>query len=511
MPIDLSASPPEIGRALRQPLSQAQRDAYDFIVSRPAAAVWLDIGGGKTRIVLEALETLRPPGHTLIVAPIQIARNSWTEQIDRHGFTVRVRSLTDAPTPGKRTRRPRRLTAAERRALYEELRDPSTPPAVWVSSVSLLEDLIAAMGFDRPCGPEDYRDPPPGARWPFPTVVIDEAQEFKNPRAKIFRALFQTRLQIERLIELTGTPTPQSLMDLWSQMALLDGGAALGTSFAKFRDKFFLPDQRVDNHVVSWRLKPGADSQIHARVAHLAISRRNVSSLRPPDPVYGTYHVRLAGDVQRRYKDFLRERVMEFAPDLLTGVTPVIVADTAARLRAVLLQFASGTVYTGPDHRRDFEVVHDAKIPPLLRVLERTPGPVMVPYRFQADETRLLERLPAEGFHTEKFDGSPAMVERWNAGEIKAMLLQPASSGRGLNLQYGGRTIVWFTLPDSLEHWEQTNGRLVRIGQRHPVDIVRVIADDTFDVKQIPRLARKAGGQNDLRDFVDHVHSTLGP
>jgi len=512
VPIDFAQDDASLVRALRRPLDQAQRDARDFVVSRPAAAVWLDVGGGKTRVVLEALEILRPPGHTLVIAPVEIARTAWPAQISDWGFAARVRSLTDAPEPGKRTGQPRRLAPKERRALYEELRDPATPPAIWVSAVSLLEDLVAAMGFDRPCGPDDYRDPSPRAHWPFPTVVIDEAQEFKNPRSKVFLSLFQTRCRIQRIVELTGTPANQSHMDLWSQMALLDGGASLGTSFYEFRGRYFFPNKVLrDGTRADWQPKPGAEQEIRRRVAHLVISKENRSSLRPPDPVVGTYHVRLAPDVQRRYRAFLRDRVMELAPDLLTGEAPTVVADTAAHLRAVLLQFASGTVYTGPNHRRDFEVVHDAKVEALLDVLRGTPTPVMVAYRFQADETRLLELLPAAGFPTEKFDGSPAMVRRWNAREIPAMLLQPASSGRGLNLQGGGRTIVWYTLPDSLEHWTQTNGRLVRIGQPDVVDIVRIITDGTVDVLQVPRLERKHRSQQDLRDFVDYVRSQLLP
>ena len=493
MPIDLNCLPQSV------PLLPHQREVHDFITTRPASAVWVKVGGAKTRVCLQALRTLHEPGHVLVVAPLQIARNSWTGEIQKWGFNVSVRSLVDDLGTGKR------LTKAERSRLYEELRDPATPPSIWVSSLSCLKELVEAMGFTRPCGPADFRPAPANARWPFPTVIIDEAQEFKNPQSERFRTLFQTRPHIRRIIELTGSPAPQSLLDLWSQVALLDGGRALGRSFPAYRAKFFDPDQHVNNRPVSWKLKPGADPAIHQKVAHLAISRENRSNVRPPDPVFGTYHVHLDPETKERYKNFVRDRVMELAPDLLTGAVPVIMADTAARLRAVLLQFASGTVYTGANHRVDFEVVHDAKVEALLDILRATPTPVMVAYRFQADETRLLAALREQGFLAEKFDGSPGMVRQWNDREIPVMLLQPASSRHGLNLQHGGHTLVWFTLPDSSEHWEQTNGRLVRIGQTQPVDIVRIITAGTIDVRQIPLVERKLRIQQDLLDYIASV------
>ena len=495
----------------RPALLPHQQLVHDFIVTHPACAVWVPVGAAKTRTTLQALETLHVQGHILVVAPLQIARNSWTDEISKWGFRVRVRSLTDGPSkrPAKGAANPhstRRLTGAERQALYAELRDPATQPALWVASLSLLPELVEAMGFTNPCGPDDYAPPPPGAYWPFQTVILDESQEFKNGETTRFLALFPTRQHTRRLIQLTGTPTPQGLLDLWSQMALLDGGAALGTNFYQFRMRFFTPVKYVDNRPVAWEILPGAEEEIHRLVAHLAISAENTSTTRPPEPVVGTYHVSLPAEVQERYKEFVRDRVLELAPDLLTGEVPVIAADTAAHLRAVLLQFASGTVYSGPDHRVDFEVIHDAKVKALLHVLGATPTPVMVAYRFQADETRLLRELPEHGFPVEKFNGRPEMVARWNAGEIPVMLLQPASSGRGLNLQHGGHTLVWYTLPDSSEHWVQTNGRLVRIGQTHPVDIVRIITARTIDTLQVPRLENKLTTQDDL---IASIRNTL--
>lgn len=485
-----------------------QQVAHDFIVANPACAVWLGVGAAKTKTALTALQTLRPPGHTLVVAPLQIARNSWTDEIAKWGFSVRVRSLTDGVAKRRTKRNPdgiRRLTTHERHALYAELRDPGTPPAIWVASLSLLDELVQAMGFLDPCGPEDYITPAPTAHWPFPTVILDEAQEFKNGRSNRFQTLFQVRLSVKRIIELTGTPSPQNLLDLWSQMALLDGGRALGPSYAEFRENYFDPDKYVDNQPVSWRLKPGADKHIHAAVAHLVVSVENNSVVKPPTPRIGTYHVGLDPETKERYLQFVRDRVLELAPDTKTGEVPVIAADTAAHLRAVLMQFASGTVYNGPNHRVDFEIIHAAKFEALLTILRATATPVMVAYRFQADETRLLAQLPEHGFAVEKFNGNPDMVRRWNDRQIPVLLLQPASSGRGLNLQYGSHTIVWYTLPDSSEQWTQTNGRLVRIGQTSTVDIVRLVTAGTVDTLQIPRLENKLTTQQDLLEAVRDI------
>jgi SNF2 family DNA or RNA helicase len=335
--------------------------------------------------------------------------------------------------------------------------------------------------------------------WPFPTVVIDEAQDFKDCRANRTRALFKIRHQVSRMIQLTGSPTPQDIADLWSQVFLLDGGASLGDRFVAFRSRFFrvtqtIFDKRGHLTPVKWEPVDGALEQIHAACAHLAMSADVAVTVTPP--VIKTRLVSIPPDVRQLYDELKRELIVELATD------QTITADNAGVLRARLLQLASGTCYpVDSDAKRrevDYISVHDAKIEALAEIVHAADTPVMVAYRFRSDSTRIPERLADLGIHAEVFDGSPDMVERWNNGLVPVMLIQPASSGRGLNLQDGGRHLVWFTLPDSSEHYSQTNGRLARLGQTKQVEITLLVCEGTIDEVLHPRLLNKLGSQAEL-------------
>jgi hypothetical protein len=492
-----------------------QVQALDFILGHPKAAIWISIGGAKTRIASAALKLLRPPGHTLVIAPLQVCANSWPAELAKWGISANLRSFVTDLDPASK-RHGKRLPAKARDAEFAAAFDPSTAPAVWLASRDQVTALVdrwqranrsapkaAASGGGGLWGmpPNSSRPPPATRSWPFPTVVIDESQDFKNPRAERTRALFKVRDQITRMIQLTGSPTPQDIGDLWSQVFLLDGGAALGGRFTDFRDRFFhvaqtIPDGHGGRRPVKWEPVDGALARIHRRCAHLAMSVETPVTTAPP--VIRNRFVSIPPAAQKLYGELRRDLIIELAGRQ-------IAADNAAVLRARLLQLASGTCYPAQSGRanqtsreRDYIPVHDAKIDALAQIIDAADTPVLVAYRFRSDSTRIRERLAGRGVPAEVFDGSPGMVRRWNDRLIPVMLLQPASSGRGLNLQYGGRHLVWFTLPDSSEHFSQTNGRLARLGQTGQVEITLLICENTIDEVLYPRLAGKLGSQAEL-------------
>jgi hypothetical protein len=463
-----------------------QVQALDFILTHPKAAIWVAIGGAKTRVALAALKLLRPPGHTLIIAPLQVSANSWPSELAKWGITANLRSFVTVLDPASK-RFGKRLAPQARDAEFDAAFDPSTPPAVWLAS---RDQVVALVGR--------WQQAKRSSPWPFPTVVVDEAQDFKNPRAERVKALFKVRDQISRMIQLTGSPTPQNIADLWSQVFLLDGGAALGRRFTAFRDRFFyvaqtIPDGHGGRRPVKWEPVPGALGQIHRACAHLAMSVDVPVSAKPP--VVRRRFVSIPPAARGFYEKLKRDLVVELAGEVIT-------ADNAAILRARLLQLASGTCYpigSDPSSReRDYISVHDAKIEALAEIVKQADTPVLVAYRFRSDSARIPERLAGAGIRAEVFDGSPAMVDRWNARSIPVMLVQPASSGRGLNLQQGGRHLVWFTLPDSSEHFSQTNGRLARLGQPGQVEITLLVCQDTIDMALHPRLKTKLASQGEL-------------
>ncbi|WP_306958796.1 DEAD/DEAH box helicase [Arthrobacter bambusae] len=466
-----------------------QQVMKDFIVQRPFCAIWLPVGGAKSLTTLAALSEIRPSGHILVIAPKAIARSSWFSEVEKWGFPLRMKSLVV-------DERDRLLSAAKRKAIYEEFF--SAPPTMYFIGKDLLDDLVNSMPT-RKYGRQE------SILWPFPTVIIDESQEFKNPTSVRFKALRKVRPAIVRLIELTGTPAPQSLLDVWSQIYLLDQGLALGQRYTDFRKLYFKEPRIVNGRPAGkWEIHPWAEAVIHERIKHLVLSAENTSVPLPP-VTYETVEIELPEHVQSAYRTFKREQVLELAtPDPKNPDTLIITADNAAILRGKLLQFASGTLYTGEDHGNDFVQVHEVKLLELEKIVASQPAgdPLLVAYRFQSDQKIIPTYLLARGYQTEVFDGSKAMIDRWNRREIPVMLLQPASFGRGLNIQHGSRDLVWFTLPDSLEQWIQTVGRLRRIGQAGTVRVRSMITKHTVDEKQPSLLSRKKLTQDALLEAV---------
>lgn len=466
-------------------LKPHQQVVWDFIVRNPKCGIFLTAGGGKTLTVLTALAHVRPAGHILVVAPINIARSTWIDEVEKWGFPLRVRSLIV-------NERDKKLDRKKRLERYEAIWND--PPTMYFINVDLISDLIKEMPREKDGRKERIL-------WPFSTVIIDESQTLKGYDGARFKALAQVAPATLRLIELTGTPTPNGLMDLWSQMYLLDGGLALGKNITAYRERFFdeVPIRGTDR--VGYELKPGAAEVIHELVKHKVMSAEN-TTIPMPDVSIDDVNITLDADTMQAYKDFTKQQVLELAdPDPKNPGTLTITADNAAILYGKQIQFASGTMYV--DDQKNFAVIHEEKLQMAEYLIRNNSGsPVIIAYRFQSDKQQLLRYLTAAGHDTRAFDGSRAMVAEWNAGKIPVMLLQPASAGAGLNLQDGGHTLIWYTLPDSLEHYLQTNARLARMGQQHPVQIWRLITKNTRDARLPDSLKQKEMIQQGLLDAV---------
>lgn len=462
-----------------------QEVVKDWIVQHPKCGIFLTMGGGKSLCTLSALAEVRPAGHILVVAPINIARSTWVDEIQKWGFPLRAKSLIVNDNDKK-------LTKAKRLERYRDIF--ADPPTMYFINVDLIDDLVENMPTQKVEGKKV-------TMWPFQTVIIDESQTLKNGSSVRFKALKKVAPATVRFIELTGTPTPNGLMDLWSQVYLLDGGLALGATLTEYRERFFVPSLIMNNRPVRWEPRPGAEEEIYALVRHKVMSAQN-TKIPMPDVSIDDISVVLDRDTLEAYKDFTKELVLDLAsPDPLNPGTVTITADNAAILYGKQLQFASGTMYT--DEHHNFAVIHEEKLAMADYLIRNNGGsPVLIAYKYQSDRAQLLKYLAAAGHDVQAFDGSRDMIARWNAGSIPVMLLQPASAGHGLNLQDGGHTLIWYTLPDSLEHYQQTNARLARMGQQHPVQIWRLIAKGTRDEKMPRMLERKDLVQRGLLDAV---------
>lgn len=510
-------------------LMDQQAAASQFIQTRPYAGVFLDMSGGKSLATLHALSKIQPAGHVLIIAPIKIARLSWISEIEKWGVNVRARSLIV-------DERDRKLSREQRLSRYAELLDPSTPPTLWFINQELIHDLVTWLP---PLDPRD-RKKIPTPRWPFPTVIIDESQGFKSASSQRFKAVRAARGQISRMILLSGTPAPNSLEDLWSQVYLLDMGQALGPTMTQYRMTYFESKVRLANGTqVNWQPRPGAKEAIYQRINHLVMSAPTVARKPIPDMTFHNIMVDMSNNSRQAYRTLANTLVLDIAQS--AGIDPQadrtlssVSATNKAVLRTKLVQLASGTIYlddtedveteeelqqfgvridvsmlptasqslTAPNGRQ-YAIVHNAKVTALLHLLRQQDSPVLIAYYFTCDRDIITNYLMFHGYDVRVFDGTRDMYEAWNRGEIQVMLIHPASAGHGLNLQDGGHTLVWYTLPASLEHYMQTNKRLHRVGQQHPVNVYQILTRGTIDEKLPGALEKKEHLQQSLIDAVE--------
>ncbi|WP_155288604.1 SNF2-related protein [Rhodococcoides fascians] len=687
-------------------LKPFQKRVRDFILTRPASAVWMTMGSGKTLVTLSALSYLREPGHILVVAPRNIAVDTWPEELFDWNIPLRVTSLNITPPgirgkngrPNKRQRNLKpeefkalvdnlgtdaagiytvgsdRFTELVRRIVYageprvrpvgatrddgvvdlDAVRDardeierrfaalrlsriegspddercaletncraiekafaetrlikikPATasgaPPTVVIAhsdpattkllrSEQVRQDLAAAITdvtgqkfrVAAHVAKADY------SLWPFPTVIIDEAQGFKNPQSLRWKAMTAVRPHIRRIIELSGTPTPEGAHEIWPQIFLLDKGLALGCSYTDHLATWFTPEQVVKNQVTRWEISRHNETQLHRAISHLAISAENTEldliGFAPPV----THIVPMTSDLLGAYEAFGRDALLSV---LLTGLTElrrraydkvmvatadmyaVAAADDEARMQAVmsgvgtdeidtlaaaarcraveatgdrtrakaahdavtlddasafyieainggvlrnkLLQFASGAVYLDIDKGTDGYAaatelttrptlrLHSAKFDRVIMICDRhfaggDGGSILIAYRFDFEKTILLHRLHRAGYPGARaYNGMPDTKKAWNRGEIPIMLVHPASAGHGLNLQFGGHTLIWTTLPDSNEHFGQTPARLNRLGQSKPVVVHTILTEGTIDMAMPGALSDKQASQQRL-------------
>lgn len=325
---------------------------------------------------------------------------------------------------------------------------------------------------------------------PFDMLVIDESSSFKNPMAKRFRALRKCRGCFRRVVILTGTPAPNTLIDLWSQVYLLDGGAALGQTITGYRDRYFVPDKRSGYIVYSYKLKSSqAEKDIHAAIEPLCMSLKAADYIHMPDRIDNVIRVELPEKARKIYDDMARDFVLG------VGEPDEITATSAAALSNKLLQMANGRVYTDEGAVVD---IHTAKIEALQEIVEANEGkPILVFYAYRHDLDVLKNHFPESRCLT-----GPEDLREWNAGKIPMLLAHPASTAYGLNLQAGGHIIVWFGLTWSLEHYQQANARLYRQGQERPVVIHHLVAKGTVDEHVMKALSTKAAGQEALLEAM---------
>lgn len=435
-----------------------QQYCINRIITDPYLGLFLDMGLGKTVITLTGLHSLKyyywQIRKVLIIAPKKVAESTWSKEADKWEHLKNLRISVVLGTAKQR------LTALNADA------------DIYIINRENTQWLVEYYGHN----------------WPFDVVVLDESSSFKNHQAKRFKALKAIRPRINRIIELTGTPSPHGLTDLWAQVFLLDGGKRLGRTISVYRDMFFVPDKRNQTTIFSYAPKEGAAEEIYRLISDICISMKAEDYLELPDLIYEDIPVKLDSKAQKAYQQMERDMLLEVDDDLVT-------ATTAATLTGKLLQLCNGAVY---DEDGSVVPVHDCKLEVFMETIEQLNGQhALVFYYYQHDRDRILAALEKTGLKVKVYTDSKDETE-WNAGNIDVLLAHPASCGYGLNLQEGGHHVIWFGLTWALEEYQQANKRLHRQGQQFPVIVHRLITLGGVDEDVIKSLEGKDNAQENL-------------
>lgn len=441
-------------------LRDYQKVAREFLIGRERAGLFLDMGLGKTAICLAALRPEDLP--CLVVAPKKIAEEVWDVEVEK--FRPDLSVAVAAGEPPKR-----------KDAIY-------SGADIVVIGRDNIRDLLALK-----------------AR-PWKTLIFDELSGFKSRasmRWKIGRKLVVTP-NVKNVWGLTGTPSPNGLIDLWAQIYLLDGGARLGKTIGGYRERYFIPGHVTSQGVITeWIPRAEAPAAIERLIEDICLSMETDGRVELPEVTFNTVTVELPPRARKAYIDF--------RDDLVTDITDIFggeihTAANSAILSSKLSQITAGFLYVDDADVREgqYTWIHTAKLDRLKEMLSDATSPVLVFYRFQAELKEIQKAIPRARHISE-----PGIVKEWNRGEVPIMLAHPASAGHGLNLQHGGHTCIWTSLPWSLEEWEQANKRLHRSGQTHPVVIHVLTAKRTVDQKVAAALIAKQAVQGRLLEFLE--------
>lgn len=462
----------------RSQMRDYQQAYVPHVVNNLESGLFLQMASGKTAIALFAVLELFQRGEVqrvLVIAPPGVAEKGW---IDERDSWIDLKPLVISTMTGS----PKEREQALRR-----------PAHIYTLSIDLIPWLVNMFT---------------GKKWPFDMVIFDEISMAKSHESNRFKFLELVRAQIKRFVGMTGTPVSDSYLDLWAPMKLIDRGVRLGYKFEDYKRFYFYKNANGFGHTVVEQYK----QVIADLIKDICVSMKTRDHIDLPPVHVIDIPVEMPAEVAQRYKEFQREKVLEYLTGKMLGLEHFKPGDDPEYIKAKnkgvlvgkLLQFANGAVWKNPMEEmleREWLEVHQAKINALRAVLDHHKGtPVLCFFQFVHDRDRIAHYL--KDYNPRFWHSAKRDVDDWNAGKIPFFCANPKSMSHGLNLQFGGHIEFWFGLPWSNQTYEQAGFRLLRPGQQHEIYRYRALTVGTMDKAVADKLEGKAGAQEYLMDAV---------
>lgn len=461
-----------------------QKYAVTFAYNIKRSGLLLDMGLGKTLIILTLIRELwrtgTYTGHVLIIAPKNVALATWPDEVKKWSTTQHLPIKVLAG-----------LTKSKRDKALAEIQ-ANNIPTIYVINNDIVRQVLSPFKPDKS---------------PFQMIVIDEWHKYAHHNTQSFKFLKHYTPYVERFVGMTGTPSPNNIENLWSEMFLLDNGKRLGPSITSFRNHYMVPSfiKTPQGFPCYYIPQIGADKVILKLISDCVLSMKNQDYLKLPEVTYSTLTCQMTKQEQNVYEELLYTKLLELQDgSTIEGKDPLTLSN-------YLLQLANGAVYTYPEDKdtkdnekiRQVVELHQHKLDLLEELIDHLQGqPLLVFYKYKHDITRIKERFPeAVVLGEDGWDITRCQTE-WNQGNIPLLLAHPMTASTGLNLQQGGRHICWFGITPSLTDYLQSNARIARQGQTDPVFIYHLVTKNTLDEKLLPRLQEKGETQKSIMTFL---------
>jgi SNF2 family DNA or RNA helicase len=443
-----------------------QKKGLKFCLENPSSYLQLSMGLGKTLISLEWVKDKLDSG-VLIIAPLRAISTTWPDEMEKWGYDYTY-TVLHGP---------------------EKLHNIGLKRQVYIINFEGLQWLFDAMKTLFKVT----------KRLPFRTIIIDEGSMIKSPSTKRFKTLRKLVDVFHNKLILSGTPAPNSLLDLWSQYYFLDGGERLEKAYYKYRQMYFYP---LDYKQFTWAIRSQEQKDmIYDKIKDITFRLDAGDYIKLPDRIDNVIKLRLSKTLQDNYKLLEKKFFLELED------TEIEVFNSAA-LSMKLRQYIQGGLYT--NDKGAWEKVHEVKLNQLKEMVEIADGsPILCPIQFKFELElirKVFPKVPAI------VGGVPAQttvqyIKDWNKKKIPLLICHPASLSHAVNMQYGGHTIVWYGLTWSSEQYQQLNARIDRQGQKHEVIVHHLVMQNTIDIAVMRALKSKIAGQRQLLDFIKDYHN----